>query len=198
MTTFATRFTDGIRAFALLTGDIDKDQEKAKIRDGYAALLEWTASGVTLTDIATKIGRSKNQLTRDNTAAETLARFPKGDAVVIVKACNALTKTEAEKCTSMKALAEAFRAKSGETVKRRKPGGSTDVTDKGGKSGKGPKNVKGEMAPITPQALVQLMQSGKLLPANGWDANGYDLVAREASIIRDALTKAAKSVAQTA
>lgn len=195
MSTFATRFAAGVAAFDLLTGAIDKDKEKAKIRDGYAALLEWVASGVSLATISKTVQRSKNQITRDNTAAETLARFPKADPVVVVKACNVLTKATVEKCDSVKALAEAAKEKAGDTAKGRKARGSVDQTQKAGKAAK---TVKGEQRPMTPQDVVALMRSGRLLPANGWDANGYDLISTEAAIQRDALRKAAQAVAKTA
>ena len=195
MTTFADRYAAGVKAFAVLTGELDKQSLKDAVRDGFAALLEWSekTSG---REISKTSGRSVNQVARDIRAARFMADHPKADPVATVKACNVLTAAQVAKADGPKALAEAFRKQSGETAKGRKARGQADQVEKTGKAAA--KAVKGQQRPMTPQDVVALMRSGRLLPANGWDANGYDLICTEAAIQRDALRKAAQAVAKTA
>ena len=153
MTTFADRYAAGVKAFAVLTGELDKQSLKDAVRDGFAALLEWSerTSGH---EISRASGRSVNQVARDIRAARFMADHPKADPVATVKACNVLTAGEVAKADGPKALAAAYKKKTGEVAKGRKAGGKNlDQTDKGEGSTEG---KKGSTSPEAAKALTSV------------------------------------------
>jgi hypothetical protein len=152
--TYADRYASGLKAFAVLTGELDRNGLKDAIRDGFAALLEWSekTSG---RDIARTSGRSANAVARDIRAARFMAEHPKADPVSVVKACNVLTAAQVAKADSPKALADAFRKASGEVAKGRKARGKElDQADKGDKADKGSKQGPSNVKALTPENLM--------------------------------------------
>lgn len=189
MTTFADRYAAGVKAFSVLTGELDKAALKDAVRDGFAALLEWSekTSG---RDIAKTSGRSVNQVARDIRAARFMADHPKADPVATVKACNILTAGEVAKADGPKALAEAYKAKSGETAKGRKARGSVDVTDK---SGKGPKRGPVTVKELNPANLLEWLDRHCT-----WTAEDADKVSTAFAVYAQNRRKTDAAVAKTA
>ena len=190
--TFADRYASGLKAFAVLTGELDRNGLKEAIRDGFAALLEWSekTSG---RDIARASGRSANAVARDIRAARFMAEHPKADPVSVVKACNVLTAAQVAKADGPKALADAFRKASGEVAKGRKAGGQTDQVEKGGNDDKGGKGDK--PGPTT----VKAMTLANLLPwierHCTWTAEDAEKAAKAFAVYAANRRKADKAVA---
>lgn len=153
MSTYADRYATGVKAFSVLTGELDKAALKDAVRDGFAALLEWSekTSG---REIAKTSGRSVNQVARDIRAARFMADHPKADPVATIKACNVLSAGEVAKADGPKALAEMLKKKSGETAKGRKARGKhLDQTETGEDTAKG---KKGSTSPEAAKALTSV------------------------------------------
>jgi hypothetical protein len=95
-----SQYVQGRQAFAILTGEIDKDAQKAALVDGYKALHSLRADNMSIRDIQAATGLSKGKVEKDCRAAEILVLFPKVDPVTVVKACNVATAAQLRKATA--------------------------------------------------------------------------------------------------
>lgn len=162
-------YLTGRQAFAILTGEIDKDAQKTALVDGYKALAS-LADDMSIRDIVSASGLSKGKVERDVRAARLIVDLPKVDAVLIVKACNAdgataaaLAKATADKAKAragLKAILDKANEKAREGRKARNAGGTTDSNDP-----KGPKAPKGPQSPakvVTLESLPEWIASRTL------------------------------------
>jgi len=94
------QYLQGRQAFAILTGEIDREAQKAAIRDGYKALHSLRADNMSIRDIQAATGLSKGKVEKDCRAAEYMTLFPKIDPVTVVKACNVGTASQLRKATA--------------------------------------------------------------------------------------------------
>jgi hypothetical protein len=94
-----SQYVQGRQAFAILTGEIDKDAQKAALVDGYKALHSLRADNVSIRQVQDMTGLSKGKVERDCRAAELIVLFPKVDPVTVVKACNIATAAQLRKAT---------------------------------------------------------------------------------------------------
>lgn len=92
-------YVQGRAAFDVLTGQIDKDAQKATLVSGYKALHSLSTDGMSIRDIMAATGLSKGKVERDVRAAGIIATLPKVDPVTAIKACNIATAAQITKAT---------------------------------------------------------------------------------------------------
>lgn len=111
-----TSYLAGKGAFARLTGQINKEEEKATLVKGYQDLHSiYSEEGQTLQTIADAAGVSQSKVERDVRAALIISTMPKVDPVTAVKAANVANATQIKKATkdpkkAGKALGELVKA----------------------------------------------------------------------------------------
>ena len=163
-----SQYLQGRQAFAILTGEIDREAQKAAIRDGYKALHSLRADNMSIRDIMAATGLSKGKVEKDTRAAEYMTLFPKVDPVVVVKACNVgtaaqLRKATADAKTAAKGLAGIVSDANAEAREKRAARGSVSQVEKGEKVSKGEKDPR---RTVTLATLADWIQSRQNLKAS--------------------------------
>lgn len=180
------------QAFGILTGAIDKDEQLAALRTGYAALASLKADGMSIRDIVAASGLSKGKVERDLRAADIMAAHPKVDPVTVVKACNIATATQLRKAT---ATAKGVGGRLAELVReankasRAARGRTLEQTDKDDKT---------VGAPRAPRASVTAADVVRFITRSAFTPEELDKIAQTATQQAASLRKAAQSVEKVA